>query len=165
MDTPFLIDPASNFTSTLQPIPSLPITSLSLASYGQHDLTIPHIAFRNLFTACTAMVSQRMKWNTTHEVAMVALQQAESGRALVDEFEVYLMQEMRRVVQVVQGQVSLVRIEQFSPLIKAECAGVWNEMVASLLPNLENTGVEYSKEGYVEPLDAGDAGSNMESEE
>jgi hypothetical protein len=164
-NSPSLIDPASNFTGTLQLLPSVALSLLLSGSHGQRDLTSPHATFRNLFTARTAMQSQCLEWDAAHEAANLALQQAETGRRLAGEMESYLTQEMMRVVQVVQGQVSSVRIAQFSPDIEVEWAVAWNRMATTLPPNLEDSGAEYSEEGYVQPLDANNADSAMESEE
>jgi hypothetical protein len=79
--------------------------------------------------------------------------------------ESYLTQEMMRVIQVVQGWVSSVRIEQFAPDIEAEWAAAWNRMATTLPPNLEESGAEYSEEGYVQPMDANNPNSEMESKE
>jgi hypothetical protein len=164
-DSPSLIDPASNFTGTLQLLPSVALLPSSSGSHDHRNLTSPHATFRNLFTARTAMQSQRSEWDAAHEAANLALQQAETGRRLAGEMESYLMQEMMRVVQGVQGWVSLVRIEQFSPDIEAEWAATGNRMATTLPPNLENSGAEYSEEGYVQPMDANDPNSKMESKE
>jgi hypothetical protein len=164
-DSPSLIDPASNFTGTLQLLPSVALSSSSSGSHGHRNLTSPHATFRNLFTARMAMQSQCSELDAAHEAANMALQQAETGRRLASEMELYLTQEMMRVVQVVQGWVSTVRIEQFSPDIEAEWATTWNRMATMLPPNLENSGAEYSKGGYVQPLDADDGHIKMESEE
>jgi hypothetical protein len=79
--------------------------------------------------------------------------------------ESYLTQEMRRVVQVVQARVSLVRINRFTPEVEAEWVSTWNEMATMLPPGLEDSGAEYSAEGYVQPLNADAGPSEMESEE
>jgi hypothetical protein len=166
VDSPSLVTPASDFTGTLQFLPLAAISSLSSESYGQRDLTLPHATFCNLFTACVAMVFQCLKWDAAHEAATLSLQQAETGRVLSDEIKVYLTWEMMRVVQVGQGQVSMVRINRFSLEFKAEWVGIWNQMATTLPPNLENSRAEYNKvEGYVQPLDAGDDKSEMESED
>jgi hypothetical protein len=165
VDMPTLVDPASSFTGTLQLLPSLRLSVLSSDSPGQVDLTLPHAAFQNLFTARAAATSQHLEWNATHEAASLALQHTETGRRLAGEMESYLMQEMMRVIQVVQGRVSWVRIEQFAPDIEGEWAATWNQMAMTLPPNLEDSGAEYSEEGYVQPLDADDADSVMKSKE
>jgi hypothetical protein len=162
---PSLVDPALNFTGTLQLLPSLPISALSSDSPGQVDLARPHAAFRNLFTARAAATSQHLEWNAAHEAASLALQRAETGRRLAGEMEAYLTQEMRRVIQVVQARVPSVRVDQFTPEVEAEWVASWNEMATRLPPSLEDSGAEYSAEGYVQLLDAGDAESEMESEE
>jgi hypothetical protein len=79
--------------------------------------------------------------------------------------ESYLTQEMRRVIQVVQARVSSVRVDPFTPEVEAEWVATWNEMATRLPLSLEDSGAEYSAEGYVQPRDAGDAESEMESEE
>jgi hypothetical protein len=79
--------------------------------------------------------------------------------------ESYLTQEMRRVIQVVQARVSLVRVDPFTPEVEAEWVATWNEMATRLPPSLEDSGAEYSAEGYVQPLDADGGPSEMESEE
>jgi hypothetical protein len=163
--TPSLVDPAVNFTGTLQLLPSLPISALSSDSPGQVDLTRPHAAFRNLFTACAAATSQHLEWNAAHEVASLALQHAETGRRLAGEMEAYLTQEMRRVIQVVQARVSSVRVDLFTPEVEAEWVATWNEMATRLPPSLEDSGAEYSAEGYVEALGSDDDESEMKSEQ
>jgi hypothetical protein len=164
-DSPSLIDPASTFTGILQLLPSLRLSALSLASPGQGDLTVPHAAFCNLFMARAAATSQQREWNAAHEAASLALQRAETGRRLAGDMESYLTQEMRRVVQVVQVRVSSVQINWFTPEVEAEWVSTWNEMATRLPPSLEDSGAEYSAEGYVQPLDANDGHSKMESKE
>jgi hypothetical protein len=164
-DSPSLIDPASSFTGTLQLLPSLRLPALSSASPGQGDLTVPHAAFRNIFTARAVATSQQRKWDAAHEVASLALQRAETGRRLAGDMESNLTQEMRRVVQVVQARVSSVQINRFTPEVEAEWVLTWNEMARMHPPILEDSGAEYSPEGYVQPLDADDDPSKMESKE
>jgi hypothetical protein len=66
-----------------------------------------------------------LEWDAAHKVATLALKCTETGRAFAGEMENYLMQEMMRVVQVVQGQVSTVRINQFAPDIEADWTALW----------------------------------------
>jgi hypothetical protein len=89
----------------------------------------------------------------------------ETGRALTAETEQFLTQKMVRLLQAVQGQVSMVRINQYAPDVEAEWASAWNRMATTLPPNLENSGAEYGEEGYVELLGSDDDKSRMESEE
>jgi hypothetical protein len=160
-----LVDPASGFSGTLQLLPSLPISAISSESYGQRDLAPPHAAFRNLYTARAAAICQREEWDAAHNAATLALQRAENGRALAGEMETYLTEEMKRVVQVVQARVPSVPVNRFTPEVEAEWASTWNEMATKLPPSLEDSGAEYGAEGYVQPLDADDGPSEMESEE
>jgi hypothetical protein len=165
VEAPVLVDPASNFTGTLQLVPSLPIPSVFSQSGGQQDLTPPHAAFRTLYTARTAAIRQRAEWDTAHAAASLALQQAEAGREVAADTEHFLTREMVRLLQGVQGHIPMVRIERFTPDVEAEWAATWNSMATTLPPNLENSGAEYSEGGYVQPLDAEDIESEMESEE
>jgi hypothetical protein len=160
-----LVDPASDFTGTLQLVPSFHIPSVFSQSGNQRDVAPPHAAFRTLFTARAAAICQRDEWDAARDTATLALQQAETGRALAADTEQFLTREMVRLLQAVQGQVSIVRINQYAPEVEAEWASAWNRMATTLPPNLENSGAEYSEEGYVEALGSDDDESEMESEE
>jgi hypothetical protein len=162
---PLLVDPASGFTGTLQLVPSFQIPSVFPQSGNQRDVAPPHAAFRTLFTARAAAIHQRGEWDATRDTAMLALQQAETGRALAADTEQFLTREMVRLLQAVQGQVSMVKIDQYAPDVEAEWASEWNRMATTLPPNLENSGPEYSEEGYVEVLGSDNNESEMESKE
>jgi hypothetical protein len=165
VEAPVLVDPASNFTGSIQLVPSFPIPSVFSQSGGQQDLTPPHAAFRTLYTARTAAIRQRDEWDTAHAAASLALRQAEAGRELAAGTEHFLTREMVRLLQGVQGDIPMVRIDRFTLDVEAEWAATWNNMATTLPPNLEDSGAEYSEGGYVQPLDAEDVESALESEE